>query len=61
MQQFTHDELQIILDAKLQGENYIDIEIKTPGGSWIMPFCGKCGRTVHHPDCPEWNIYEQER
>lgn len=56
MQNFTHDELQVILEAKKQEKDYINIEVQTPNGSWVAPFCGKCGRIIHHPDCPEWSI-----
>lgn len=60
MQQFTHEELQTIIDAKLQGKDYIEYEVMTPNGSWIALFCGRCGRIVHHPDCPEWNTNAEE-
>lgn len=50
----THDELQIILEAKKQGKDIVNIEIQTEkGSSWAASFCGKCGRIIHNPDCPE--------
>jgi len=54
MTHITHDELQVILEAKKQEKDYINIEVRTPNRDWMAPFCGKCGRIIHHPDCSEW-------
>jgi len=50
----THDELQVILEAKKQEKEYIEVQILTPNGSWTAPMCGTCGRIIHHPNCPKW-------
>jgi len=53
-QMITHDELQVILEAKKQEKEYIEVQILTPNGSWTAPMCGTCGRIIHHPNCPKW-------
>lgn len=60
MQNFTHNELQVIIEANKQEKDYLEMEVKTPNGSWIAPFCGICGRIVHHPECPEANWSKPE-
>lgn len=60
MQQFTHEELQVIIDAKLQNKDYVEYKIVTQNGGWTAPFCGRCGRIVHHPDCPVWAEQRKE-
>jgi len=51
----TYDELQVILEAKRQGKEYIEIPVITENGTWNAPFCGTCGRIIHHPDCSKAN------
>lgn len=52
---YTLDEARIILEAEKQNKEYINLEIQSLNGNWTAPFCGSCGRIVHHPDCPKAN------
>lgn len=56
----THDELQIILEAKRQEKEYIEIPVIISNGTWNALFCGTCGRIVHHPDCSKANWTEPD-
>jgi len=49
----THDELQVILEAKRQEKENIVLPVITPNGTWDAQFCGSCGRIIHHPECPK--------
>lgn len=48
----AHLELQIILEAKERGEEYVELPVVQGETTSSMSFCGMCGRVVHHPNCP---------
>ena len=58
----TEFESKIVAAAKEQNKEYLEITLKNYDGRelWTAPFCGTCGRIVHHPDCSKANWTEPD-